>query len=313
MKRGLIKTLLRRLDGERGSAMTEFVIGLPVFILIFAGMGSIYRLNEEALKAKAEVNAKLWEAADPGSGAIIPVFALGNVGNFEDLANNGASVLGIYADSYVKSFVPLLLPGSRPSSGCFTLECGQIGMSDEMFSKKLLDDNVLNSGGLSADGWASVLSSALTVTGSRPAFAAGIRYGAVDSASVSRSVSTPMWGDYSFETGDLQLPGVTDPTHRILAVALTRVEFATNDVFNEQIPEFDENFDFGSSSVSAGECTSAVQETENCQMNPPTNPLTGQPDPDLCPSPGDACESLAGDNPLADLTGGFCTPGTPGC
>ena len=316
MRSTAVATILRRLREQRGSAMTEFVIGLPVFIIIFAGMGSLYKINNEAIRAKAEVNAILWQDADPGSGALIPIIAVGTVNNWGDLANNGASVLGIYADSYTKTFLPLALPGTRPASGCFTIECGQIGMKPDYFSKTLLEDNMVNGiadGNLSASGWAAVLSSALTITGSRPAFAAGIRYGAVESETVSRSVSTPMFGSYSFETGDLQVPGITDPTHRILAVALTRIEFATDDVFNEQIPEFNEEFDFGSSSVDADKCSGAITEYETCTASPPTNPLTGQPDPDLCENPGGSCEDLAADNPLASLKGEWCAPGVPGC
>lgn len=314
--RRMLNTLTRRFRSERGSAMTEFVMGLPIFIIIFAGMGSLYRINNEAIRAKAEVNYNLWSQTDVGAGAIIPIFAIGSVSSLSDLAANGGSVLGIYADSYVKTLIPLLIPGTRPSSGCATLGCAQINMGNDMFSRTLLDDNMVNgvvNGNLSASGWASALSSALTVTGSRPSFAAGIRYGAVESASVSRTVSTPMFGSRSFDTGDLQVPGVTDPTHRIIAVALTRIEFAQEDFWNEQVPVFDSSFNFGTSSAAAGECSGAVTEYENCTMAPPTNPLTGQPDPDLCPSPGDACEGLAQDDPLADVTAGWCSPGVPGC
>ncbi len=302
-----VESILFRLRAdESGSAMTEFVVGLPVFILIFGGMGMLYRLNNEILISKAKASADLWENADVGAGDFIPILAAGDLlsGDFSTAAQNSTSALGIYSDSYVKTLIPLsTLPGTKPDEGCFTLDCEQIGMTDEYFSGILLDDNMVNGlkGNLSADGWANGISSVLSVTGSRPAIVAGIRYGGVEGESVSSSVSTPMFGDVEFETGNLDVPGITQPTWRGLGVLATRLEFATDPVFNKQIPEFDSDFDFDQSDVpeSQGECQQAMETYRGCIDSQPAGD-SNKKKARACKSldPEEQCGGLGSSNPI---------------
>lgn len=313
--------------GERGSAMTEFIIGLPIFILIFGGMGGLYKLNAAAIDAKMEVNATLWAKANIGAPAagVTPITGgiSSSMGGWSDLAQNGGSTLGIYADSYIKTLVPLTALGAvastRPPSGCFTLSCGQIGLASNYFARPLLDDNAVAGAmsGLDFSGWASGISTVLNITGSRPAVAAGIRYGAVRSDSVSRTVSLPMWGSYTMDTGDLQVPGITDPTQRSIAVALTRLQFGTKDIWHSQIPEFNDEFTFdtGEEPSMSSDCQDSVSQLEACQASPPVNPLTGQPDASLCDADfdGGACSDANEVPGFGDISADWCTPGVPGC
>lgn len=55
------KSLLQRFTREeRGSAMTEFVITLPIFVMIFGGMGMLYKYSNEGLIAR--MNTKDWKS-----------------------------------------------------------------------------------------------------------------------------------------------------------------------------------------------------------------------------------------------------------
>lgn len=310
--------LSRLHKAESGSAMTEFVIGLPIFILIFSGMGSLYSLNNSALLVRAEANSDLWRNAEMGAGDIIPVAAIGSVGSFGDIVQNGASALGIYADSGVKTVIPLnLVPGSKPQSPCFTVGCALGGANSDYFSWGLLNDNAadgLMNGNISASGWANVISSALTVTGSRPAFAAGIRYGAVEGNAATKTVSIGQWGSFDLQPGKLDIPGITQPTHRALAVGLTRLEFAREDFWNEQVPEFNSDFNFDSSSRDgADECSTAIDGYNQCMQSGPVGESPGDAQ-ERCEgqAPGGACDGIGGSNPLGSIGGGWCG-GAVGC
>ncbi|MEZ4461233.1 MAG: hypothetical protein R3E66_16240 [bacterium] len=303
---------------ERGSSITEFVIGLPIFILIFSGMGSLYRLNQESLKLKAQTNAELWQEAEMGGGDIIPLMSMGSaIGSISDVVSNGGQAFGIYVDSGIKTAIPSLLPGVP--SPCFTVNCAMGGSANDYFARNLLDDNVITgaiNGNVSASGWANVISSALSITGSRPAFAAGIRYGEVAGEPKSTTVGN-RWGSFDLETTKISMPGVTQPTHRMFAVGLTRIEFARDEVWNTQIPEFDASFDTGSSDVEqAGECGAAANAFQSCLDAGPAGE-SEEDGADRCKdsNPSDACDGLGNGagNPLGQFSGAGCPPGTPGC
>lgn len=301
---------------ERASSITEFVIGLPIFILIFSGMGSLYRLNEESLKLKAQTNAALWAEADMGAGSVLPIGAAFSVGSISDLVSNGGQALGIYVDSGAKTTIPSMLPGvPKP---CFLVNCALGNASDDYFAKVLLDDNMLNAlnGELSASGWANFISTALSVTGSRPAIAAGIRYGEVAGDPQSTTV-TNGWGSFDLQTTKLSMPAVTEPTYRMFAVGLTRVEFAKDEVWNTQIPEFDSSFDMESSNVSTiDDCTDAAGAYATCRDAGPAGE-TEEDKAARCQAqdPSSACSAVGNgsDNPFGKFSGAVCPPNTAGC
>lgn len=59
-------SLLRGLDrDERGTSMTEFVITLPMFIVIFAGVGSLTRMEKESVRTKLAAARATWNEAIP--------------------------------------------------------------------------------------------------------------------------------------------------------------------------------------------------------------------------------------------------------
>lgn len=55
---------LRAFDAdERGVAMTEFIITLPVFILIFAGLLNLYRIERRSVEVKMLASKDMWKNA----------------------------------------------------------------------------------------------------------------------------------------------------------------------------------------------------------------------------------------------------------
>ena len=49
---------------ERGSVLTEFVITLPLFIMIFSGIVGLHKLQDSAGRAHVAANRTMWELAD---------------------------------------------------------------------------------------------------------------------------------------------------------------------------------------------------------------------------------------------------------
>lgn len=298
----IIRRIASLARNEEGSAMTEFVIGLPVFVLIFSGMGMLYRINQEALFVKAEANALLWEDAELDLNAVgmVPIVgAATSVSSIGDLAQNGVSGLGIYADSGVKTSIPLaLVPGTFRNTPCFSVGCA-LGNSDPtLFSWNLLNDNAADgivNGNLGGGSGPAVLNSILTGTGSRPGIVAGIRYNTIEGQAPDRDVQTN-WGDLTFQPGKLDMPATTVPTHRILAVGLTRAQFADDEVFDDQIPEFNSEFTLNSSQADVGDdCAQAGDAYEQCVDAGPT----GESDSDA----HDRCGSIMDNSSCGDLEG----------
>ena len=53
----------RRFDDERGAVMTEFVILLPVFVMLFVGIVHLNRLQRAVNEAHIEANVQMWAGA----------------------------------------------------------------------------------------------------------------------------------------------------------------------------------------------------------------------------------------------------------
>ncbi len=291
----LFRRFLSRWNSESGSAITEMVMGLPVFIMIFSGMGMLYQFNQEALVVKAEAYKNLWQSDSDGSllGMIPIVGAATSISSVGDVWQNGLSGAGIYVDSGVKAKIPaVLMPGSninpKYSIGSIT------GGSDDMVNNRLLNDMInptMNSGG-----FAQIVSSVLQTTGAGLALGAGIRYGAAKgSATVSKS--SGVWGNIDYESGEIDLPARTAATHRLAAVALTRLEFSNTDRFDQSIPVFEMDPNFSNESTSEGDaCSTQNDAYTSCLSANPGNESA-------CESsqPSGDCASIGGSNPLGNF------------
>ncbi len=323
----IVAAIRRAHQNQRASALTEFVIGLPIFILIFAGVSDIYQINNTALVVKAAASSKTFADAvsiqttlrpahmNPVGSAIVDL-AQGNYNGFGDAFINGLSGAGIYADSGVKvGLADLILPVNPEPKVTLAPIMGQADESgSNLYSYNLLNDLVsFEKESFSTPSFTNITSGILSLTGARPAIAAGIRYGAArgeDSGSVKGNFGTyEMGASYS-------LPAPPMPTHRAISVALTRLEFARSKPFDSTIVVFDMSADTSGADEQikeASNCAAGAQLYAKCIED---NPLCSSNEPgNACPcnkKDWDVSEECAGGgNPLEDLFGGWKPPKKP--
>ncbi len=218
---------------EKGSAMTEFVITLPIFIIIFSGMGSLYQVGDTGLRAMATANRMLWEETQRDSLLNVPnAVPLGALIGMEftsaETFSTAPQAGGIYFDSAFKTgmaaiFVPGL-PG--PVEISYGIKNIHAKFRDRSPAKLLLDDKLIGGSPLSTLGLAT-----------------GIRYGTAR-AKQGGSVTTA-FGTYNFKEVRMGVPINTAATHRLAAVLLIENEHNKHRVLRESILTFDYATDFG--------------------------------------------------------------------
>ncbi len=238
--------LLSRLRNERGAAMTEFVITLPIFIMIFAGMGMLYRYSNEGLVARMQTNQMLVDNATAPN--TIPGFVplaggTMSIQSFGDVVINGSGALGMYFDSYVKtSLIDFIIPGnpipapaSPPQNNIEDITLMSGLNAPQSFSNMLLND--MASPNWDTSGWANILASIVQTFGVAPSLVAGIRYLPIQ-AQAPHTFSHPWTGSMTYDPGMLQLASPTAAHHRVGAVAASRIAMNTIEPYKACILEF---------------------------------------------------------------------------
>ncbi|QDG51121.1 hypothetical protein FIV42_10355 [Persicimonas caeni] len=182
---------------ERGTALTEFIIVLPIFVIIFAGIGHLTRLNKTAIRLGGTAYKQMWEKAkkvqtdDPGV-HVVPA------GAASMMQNNMATYTGLQEEAGMKQIVQH--ETSNHAAGL--LQSGHMGESynrvrrarqnieiryidaeltsqlsgvtgESAYAQRLFDDSG------SASTFYPGSSSAVSSHGLRPVIAAGTRYGTV--------------------------------------------------------------------------------------------------------------------------------------
>ncbi len=228
---------------ERGTSLTEFVIGLPIMITIMVGTLSLYKLNQAAMENKAQAARNAWADTIPAQtntipnplhmtltgnavasvfdGSLISGSLLTGTGMsksvIKGLANNPA---GNYVDSYTKTQMANALfdVGAKPG-----LNIGKILREDGKDTRSFVK-NTHKEVGLPSSGGGiyGIAAGALDMLGSRQAIIAGMRYGVGDGEESVRDYS-----EYGFETQfkeqyTIQLPSKS--THRVFALATSRLD-----------------------------------------------------------------------------------------
>lgn len=189
---GVLQQLHRE---EQGTALTEFVIVVPIFITIFIGMLNIAAIQRDAGRVQLRAYKQVWERAIPvqrsfngGKHMLPPAAAATSLG----LSNDGSSTLGNVQDMakntgllssghFGESWALTKLP---EASGIVSYDVpkGKAArrvedLTDSKVVKELVSDN-LGKPNFSGE-LASMVSGLITASGMRPALAAGIRYGSV--------------------------------------------------------------------------------------------------------------------------------------
>lgn len=238
-----LPNLLRRLHSEQaGTALTEFAITLPVYLLFFAGIVSFHQVQQAALMSHQKASAELWKEAvhmqtTRFTDGYTPLAGVYNAADYYSRAGETfgiahtidtvTSVQGMYADSHYKVWAmdKVLLADLKSES-----KLAPKVMNEKSHAYKLMDDRVqAPSGG--GSGVLRIVSMALDMTGARPAIAAGVRYGVV--GGVDKDHYDVPFFDNSRPKARYNASAPTYPEERWAALALTRIEMANTKAYNE--------------------------------------------------------------------------------
>lgn len=212
--------LFRRLNkDQRGTALTEFIITVPIFIMVFAGITSIGSVNERSTRTWARAYKATFDSAvgvqrsigGPHMSAPIGgALALSHIATAPQEMGGIQRAMFTLSDGY--AFGSLLFRGTlgeqhgrvRPTDFAFELNARQGSGNDDRilgvefgdsnlltndiddivgnstYAKDIYDDSVSTSGFSGGGGSAlSTLNAVISASGLRPTLATGTRYGTV--------------------------------------------------------------------------------------------------------------------------------------
>lgn len=167
---------------ERGAALTEFIITLPVVVIIFAGLVALGRLGDETGKVKIRAQLKMWEkATGDNPGFITPRAAVTSGGEFSSVVDGLVTAGGgHWGESYTRVKIPeeapLLNPQLTPSNAPVSDPEDVIG--DSGYAEVLVNDTLSTSP--PSGGVAQWISWGVRQSGAVPYLGAGVRYGYVE-------------------------------------------------------------------------------------------------------------------------------------
>lgn len=338
-------SLFQRLRGERGAAMTEFIVTLPLFIGIFGGMGMLYKYSNEALVARMKTNQILVDKSTaPNTVAgFVPSAAISMPTSFGTLTAQGAGANGMYADSWAKAgMAENLIPGAQLKNPAIPVKktIQQItGMNSGVnaansFTNFLMND--LATPTWDASGWAEILTSVVSTFGVAPSLAAGIRYEPQDAHS-THQFSHPWTGSWTYDPGTLEIAAPTASHHRAAAVAAARIAMNTREPYKKCLLEFNTDMCMDGNPASSTQTqnnSNAMDQLEQdatecsnqndiwqaclnqCGVSPPSWPTAS---PFLCTNcdcycdgdkPASSCQNLTVPTPSAPPSWGGSPPNT---
>lgn len=172
---------------ERGTSVTEFVMTLPVVVIIFAGLVALGRLGHETGKIKIEAQTQMWEEATKDSaGSMTPRSAVTSGSEFGSLLNGIATgVGGHWGESYTRVVLSSNVPGLSSELDPTYSPDDIIG--DAAYPNTLVNDGMTStpSGGSGVGVIAQYL---VQISGAVPNVGAGIKYGYVEGKIEDRDV-----------------------------------------------------------------------------------------------------------------------------
>lgn len=230
-------SIFHRLDrDERGTALTEFVIILPVFIIVFAGILKLRKVGNEAVEHNVRANKKLWVAvyeAEDEELRMTPRGALADTfGPQEEsiLGRVDAAVTGFgghWGESYSRTALamPALLGRRAPRSVRRNLTMRPYNViGDAKVANILTNDSVdLTSVDTSGGIVGTIVTGALQLLGATAGYAANIRYGNVESEMQTDQIEVAGLS-HTFETQyeSLVSPAQSPPFNDFINTAETR-------------------------------------------------------------------------------------------
>lgn len=230
---------------QKGAALTEFVICLPVFIIIFVGVVNLNKLQDKSVAIKVQATNQLWSNAIPVQKSNVSARMLPSVQGIKTAAHIGshfrypisdtvgiAGGAGLAATGHFGESYAMTIPVNA-AANIFTkdmqleMQGGPVYNNMEL-TRDLVDDGTVKSLP-NGSGALSYLNALITISGARPAIAAGIRYGlATGEAQETVNVAGK---SYELSTG-YDVLVAPKPTSEALTVAVTRLAVESYKPFN---------------------------------------------------------------------------------
>lgn len=242
----ILKPLAARLHrDQKGTSLTEFVICLPVFLIIFTGVVNLNKLQDKSVLIKVQATHELWSNAIPVqksniSDRMLPSVqgakAAGHIGSrfrypiSDTVGIAGGAGLGLtghFGESYAMT-IPVNAAANIFTSDMELEPTGGPVYNDRELTRDLVDDGTIKSLP-SGSGPLSYLNMLITISGARPAIAAGIRYG-LASGEAQHTVSI-VGTSHQLSTG-YDVLVAPRPTAEALTVAVTRLAVESYKPYN---------------------------------------------------------------------------------
>jgi hypothetical protein len=241
----LTRMAARLRTDERGTSMTEFVICLPVFILIFIGIVNLNKLQQESLAVKMRATNKMWSQAIPvqksnqaarmlpvaqgiaagahiGSHFRYPIadgIGIASAGGLTGFGHFGESWgMTLPVDAMANIGVELAMQGNKVYGTS----------SDVYYTRDIVDDGIIKSSP-SGSGPLGALNSLVSAAGVRAAVGAGIRYG----LATGEDKATVTFAGQNFElSAGYDVLVAPKPTAEAITIAVTRLGVESYKPFN---------------------------------------------------------------------------------
>lgn len=330
-----LASALRRAHDEDGSALTEFVIGLPVWITLFIGILNLAQLNQGGVIVKAQAHSDMWNEAIRIQTTWMPdwsnhpVAAAGEAAVFHsqtggsalDYALDGSGLIaatgvsgGILSESYVRVKPADLVENIGPADGKVTWDLKEVMSTDDDVAYDLMNDGVewgaFSSGGDGNSGVLGGLNSVISFGGMRPAIAAGIRYG-ISGGQKEYTVNMMGLPDQTLQARS-HVANAPKATSKYLTFAVVRLAMERDDAYDtaidfKWIPELE---GFGDSDAVEQEITdwaNCEQGNQDAEANGGETQDCGDPpempEGDLDSKKQEFCQVLGGcdDSPLGGM------------
>lgn len=191
---------------ETGAVMTEFVIALPIFIIIFVGMANLYKIESDSVRTKLRASVNMWDAAIAVHGTSdffagkhgIPAWAAADAsGIISNVTNNGASARLLAKNGQLAGNGTEGEASSIAAGGAGTVPSSNFDFAGKMVSDSFIDPLPPTSK-TSLFMWNIAVLYSLGHT--RHAGAIGTRYGIVEGTD-TRSGTLTTGLSYSFTNG----------------------------------------------------------------------------------------------------------------
>lgn len=250
---------------RRATALTEFVITLPVYMVMLMGIMTLYELHQGVMTSERAASGNAWEDTVnlqtngmfnwDSAQRVTPPTGLGSVYSFyndyEWSAYAGADALttggGLYLDSGLKGDVIGNVADFNVSGVTSPVTGATDVMCNPSHTRNLMDD-VGNFSSGTGGSLAGTINSALNYSGVRPGVAAGIRYG-ITGGSDDLTFGTGGFRGYEAEANTgYMVSSPTQPTERFPSVAFSYLEIYGNDAFNDLAPLGWNNWNSGDTS-----------------------------------------------------------------